>query len=190
MTRFTDLLSQGSLRSDGFANEVVRIVSEHIGLLPDLVDALGSDDPSTRGHAADAFEKVSRRHPGEAARFLSLIAKAARFDEVPMVRWHMAMILGHLSVITRTIPRTRPALLAMLGDPSPFVRSWAIASLCVIAKRSAGHSQSIVQAVSGLTSDPSPAVAKRARTAVRALSSPGAALPRTWIKGVGLPPQE
>jgi len=164
-------------------------VSAHLGLLPDLVDALASDDPSIRGHAADALEKISRRHPGEVAPFHSLITKSARTDGVAMVRWHMAMILGHLSVLPRTIPETRRTLLTLLRDPSPFVRSWAITSLCIIAKRSARHTHSIAHALSGLTSDPSPAVAKRAKTAVRALSGPSTTLPRTWIKGPGLSPQ-
>jgi len=168
---FTVLLSEGDLRSDGFANEVVRIVANHLGLLPDLVDALTSDDPSVRGHAADAIEKVSRTHPGEVAPFLSL-TRSARSDDVPVIRWHMAMVPGHLSVIPLTSPKAGRTLLALLRDPGPFVRSWAIASLCIIAKRSARYAPSIARAVSGITSNASPAVAKRARTAVHALGQP------------------
>lgn len=64
ITSFTELLALGDLRSDGFANEVVRIVSENLELRPALMEALASGDPVVRGHAADALEKLARQHPG------------------------------------------------------------------------------------------------------------------------------
>ena len=182
MTTFVDLLSSGDLRSDGFSNEVARIVAERPDLLPHLLDALTSTDRSVRGHAADALEKVSRGHPFEVASFLPQVVRTAQTDDVPMVRWHLAMVLGHLAVVPRTIPQARRALRALLRDPSAFVRSWAISSLCIIAKRSPHHAASIIRAVAPLTSDPSAAVAKRAQTAIRLLANPHTALPRTWIK--------
>jgi HEAT repeat protein len=182
MTRFTDMLAVGDLRSDGLANEVTDIVSGSPDLLPDLVDALRSSNGSVRGHAADALEKVTRSDPASVEPFLPVLLRRARRDEVPMVRWHLAMLLGHLAALPATIPSTRPALLSLLSDSSPFVRSWAITSLTIIARRSPRSSPAIVRALAPLTRDASPAVAKRAQLALRVLTDQRLPVPRSWIK--------
>jgi HEAT repeat protein len=182
MNSFTRILSQGDLRSDGLANEVARLVCEHPDLLPDLMEALDSPDSSVRGHAADALEKVSRSYPREVTVFLPRIIRAARNDSVAMVRWHLAMVLGHLSISSEIISRVKETLLSLLEDGSPFVRSWAIASLCIIAKNSPEHAASITRRIAHLTGDSSASVAKRAQIALRVLSNPDTPLPMTWVK--------
>jgi len=182
MNSFTRILSEGDLRSDGFANEVARIVSEQPALLPDLMEALVSSDASVRGHAADALEKVARCCQTEVSVFLPGIIRSARNDSVAMVRWHLAMILGYLSTAPGIVPEAKRTLLALLKDESPFVRSWAVTSLCIIAKNSPSHVDSITKRIASLISDPSAAVAKRAQTALRVLSNPSSPLPKTWVK--------
>jgi len=182
MTDFTTMLSRGDLRSDGLANEVAAVVSSHPETLSDLIDAFASSNDSVRGHAADALEKVARDHPDRLVPFLPFLLRLARNDRVAMVRWHLAMVLGHMSAIPTTVARTTPTLLAMLGDSSPFVRSWAITGLSLIAQLSPRASPAIDRAIARLLLDPSPAVAKRARVALRALSDPGFELPRSWLK--------
>ena len=182
MNGFTRTLSEGDLRSDGFANEVARIVSEQPALLPDLVEALSSSDPSVRGHAADALEKVARIRPREVLAFLTRILSSAVHDEVAMVRWHLAMVLGHLSTVAHDLSGARRTLLSLLKDESAFVRSWAITSLCILARNSPAQARSTAAKIAPLTSDPSPAVAVRARTALRLLSDPRTPLPKGWVK--------
>lgn len=187
MTTFIEMLSMGDLRSDGLANEVAQIVSENPDLLPELIDAFNSSDPAVRGHAADALEKVSRVHPDKVAAFLPLLARLALDDEVAMVRWHLAMVLGHLSADPASVPKAMPTLLALLQDGSPFVRSWAITSLCLIAQEVPDSAATITDAIAPLLSDSSVAVAKRAQTALRALTDPSFQLPSSWIKAVRPP---
>jgi HEAT repeat protein len=186
VTGFSELLSVGDLRSDGLANEVARIVSANPTLLGELVDALRSDDPSVRGHAADALEKVARAHPKHLVPFLAPMIRQAHQDKVPMLRWHLAMLLGHVSVIPATIPAAKRALLTLLHDVSPFVRSWAITSLAIIARRAPRSAGSIARGIAPLASDRSAAVAKRAQTALRVLTDPRVRLPRSWVKGQAL----
>lgn len=181
MSNFNRTLSEGDLRSDGFANEVARIVAEQPALLPDLMEALVSSNPSVRGHAADALEKVSRTRPREVLVFLPRIASSAINDTVAMVRWHLAMVLGHLSNVAPDLSDLEETLLVLLMDESPFVRSWAITSLSIIAKNSPGQVISIAKRIAYLTSDSSPAVSKRARTAIRVLSDAEIPLPKTWV---------
>jgi len=187
MNSFTRTLSEGSLSSDGFANEVARIVIEQPALLPDLIEALLSPNPSVRGHAADALEKVSRTCPHEVVAFLPRIISSAINDNLAMVRWHLAMVLGHLSIVAQDLSEPQQTLLVLLGDDSPFVRSWAITSLCIIAKHSPSQLNSIAKRIAPLTSDSSTAVSKRAQTALRVLSDSDAPLPKTWIKSSYVP---
>ena len=182
MSAFSRILSSGDLRSDGFADEVARIVSEHPDLLPDLVGALAASDPAVRGHAADALEKVSRSYPNEVAAFLPSILRAAQNDPVAMVRWHMAMTLGHLSSLAPVRPEAEQVLLALLKDESTFVKTWAITSLCILAKTDPDRCEAIIQKIAPLAGDPSVAVAKRAQMALRALADPASPLPKGWVK--------
>ena len=182
MNRFEPMLSQGDLTSDGLANECVRIVRSQPQLLPDLVDALASETPAVRGHAADALEKVARTLPREIAAWLPQIVEAGLHDELPMVRWHMAMVLGHLSPVRKTVPTSIRTLLRQLADPSPFVRSWAITSLCRLGRDHPSEQPRIAPRIAKLTADPRPSVAKRARTALRLLMCPEDRPPTSWVK--------
>jgi HEAT repeat protein len=183
MAGFTELLAAGDLRSDGFANEAARIVIDHPETLAELMDALEAADAIVRGHAADALEKVARTRPAALAPWFPRLAAQAQADEVPMVRWHLAMVLGHMTTVMELIPAARQVLLRLLHDESPFVRSWAITGLAIIAMRRPHAGGAIARAIAPLTLDGSAAVAKRAQTAIRALTTPDGRLPRTWVKG-------
>jgi len=182
MNRFEPLLSQGDLTSDGLANEVVRIVGDRPQFLPDLVEMLAGETRAVRGHAADALEKVARKHPVEVAAWTPQIVEAAQSDDVPVVRWHMAMVLGHLSVVPAAVPTAVQTLCKQLADPSPFVRSWAITSLCRLGRDHPDQRGRILPRLVQLMRDPRPSVAKRAQTAVRLLSHPETRLPASWVK--------
>jgi len=182
MNRFEPMLSQGDLTSDGLADEVVQIVRARPELLPDLVDALASETPAIRGHAADALEKLARTLPQEVAAWLPRIVDAGLQDELPMVRWHMAMVLGHLSPVRGTVATSIRTLFRQLADPSPFVRSWAITSLCRLGRDHPSEHRRIAPRIAKLTTDPRPSVAKRARTALRLLMHPEDRMPMSSVK--------
>ncbi len=181
-TTFKRWLSLGDLRSDGQANEVADLVTRQPELLPDLIDALRSGDPATRGHAADALEKVARSHPNELVPSLPLLIHAATQDEVGMVRWHLAMVLGHTAMYSETVGSARDALLGLLSDQNALVRSWAITSLCIISRLHPEHTPQIVEAISRMRRDRSAAVAKRARRAAELMTIPSLPFPKGWIK--------
>jgi siroheme synthase len=182
LTTFKRWLSLGDLRSDGQANEVADLVTRQPELLPDLIDALKSGDPATRGHAADALEKVARSNPNEIVPSLPSLIGAATQDEVGMVRWHLAMILGHTAIYSETVRSAKDTLLELLSDQNALVRSWAITSLCIISRLHPEHTPQIVEAVTRMRRDRSAAVAKRARKAVELMTIPSLPFPRGWIK--------
>ena len=183
MSTILEWLAIGDLTFDGQANEVVALVNENIRLLPDLVDALTNPSDVIRGHAEDALEKVARQHPETVAGHLSALLHTAQNDPVPMVRWHIAMTLGHLAASPKHKDDIADTLLALLHDKSVFVQSWAISSLCVLARLHPEHAAEITQAIADLSNSPSSAVRSRVRKALTILTDPKASFPKGWIKG-------
>lgn len=182
MNTILDWLAIGNLTTDGQANEVAGLVSENLQLLPDLVAALGNPSDVIRGHAADALEKVARQHPETVAGHLPILLNAARHDPVPMVRWHLAMTLGHLAGTPEYKDEIADTLLALLRDRSVFVQSWAVTSLCIVARLHPGHAPRITQKIADLSRSPSTAIRTRARKAITILTNPEAPFPKGWIK--------
>ena len=182
MNTILDWLAIGDLTSDGQADEVAALVSENIQLLPDLIDALNNSNNVVRGHAADALEKIARRHPHVVAAHLPVLLVASRKDPVPMVRWHLAMVLGHLATVIQDGNEVVETLAGLLGDESTFVQSWAIASLCIFARLHPAFAPRITQDISDLSRSSSAAVRTRVRVALAVLADPAAPFPKGWIK--------
>ena len=99
-----------------------------------------------------------------------------------IVRWPLARLHVYASVIPETLSKAALSLVALLNDPNAHLRSMAITSLAVIVLRASPYYQIAVNAISPLTLDRNPAVAKRARTALRSLTDPSFELPRLWVK--------
>jgi len=87
-----------------------------------------------RGHAADALEKTARSHPEWVLEYLPALRRAAIADPVAMVRWHLAMVFGHLAGFSETRGPSCQTLEQLLHDRSATVRSWAVTSLCIIGR--------------------------------------------------------
>ncbi len=182
MSQFSRWLSGGDLRSDGRAPEIAEIVLQDRSLLEDLLGCLDSDDAVVRGRAADAVERVARLNPGwllgEMPRLLSL----ARSDPVPMVRWHMAMILGYLAVYPEWADALAEVLLELLQDDSVFVRSWAIVSACILARWYPERADEITDQITHLQHDKSIAVRSKVRKALSLLVASDLPFPKGWLK--------
>ncbi len=180
-----DMLSGGDLRSDGQANEVVREVLAHPQLLELLLDGLESPDDVVRGHTADALEKVSRSRPELLMPRSSQLLQQAIDDGVAVVRWHLAMVLGTLAALGHRTDEIVAVLLELLADRSAFVRSWAIASLSIIAREHPHLKGEIIPPIGALRSDRRIAVRTRAEKALAALEG-RTAMPPGWVKCAAL----
>ncbi|MEJ2266455.1 MAG: HEAT repeat domain-containing protein [Anaerolineales bacterium] len=182
MNQVLQWLSGGDLRSDGVSNEVVKFVLANRGVFADLYEGLSAPDDVVRGRTADALEKIARSQPEWVENHIPALVKVARRDEVPMVRFHLAMTLGHLAIYQDHIDEISQALLDLLQDDSVFVKSWAIASLCIVGRLYPDKRETIVQRISALQSDNSPAVRTRVRKALPVLTNEMAVFPKGWIK--------
>jgi hypothetical protein len=182
MNQLLTWLAEGNLASDGLANEVVRLVSADLDLLPDLVEGLHASDAALRGHTADALEKLARSYPEAVLRFLPDLTRAATQDRVPMVRWHMAMTLGHLSVFPDRVPELADTLFFLLQDGSVSARCWAIVSLCILARQYPQLVERSVAAIVPLSDSASAALRAKVGAALPLLTNPGAPFPKGWVK--------
>ena len=182
MSQLLGWLSGGDLRSDGMANEAAEFVLQNPDLLDELFAGLRESDDVIRGRTADALEKVARARPDLLVDRLGELIAVVESDKLPMVRWHVAMILGHLACYEEVVDQVTPTLLGLLEDGSVFVRSWAIVSLCIIGRKYPGWNEQIVNQVGPLQADPSVAIRSKARKAVKLLTDETVSFPGGWIK--------
>jgi hypothetical protein len=135
-----------------------------------------------RGRVADALEKLARVRPDLLADRLPELKRIAEQDEVSMVRFHLVMLIGHLACDEDQVGEITLALLAALKDPGAFVKSWAIASLCIVGRVYPSQQASIAAEIAGLLGDPSIAVRTRARKALELLTNESLPFPLGWVK--------
>ena len=182
MNQMLEWLKSGNLTSDGLSNEVVRFVKADLNLLDDLVEGLIDDDDVVRGHTADALEKLARSYPERVKKYLPVLIQTAEEDNVPMVRWHIAMIFGYLSVFQDQADEITDALIDLLSDQSVFTQSWAIVSLCIVARLYPAKADQIVNAIAPLKASNSVAIRSKARNALPILTNEQVSFPKGWIK--------
>jgi len=174
------------LRSDGMAGEVARWVLGSRPLLEELLLGLGDPNEVIRGRTADALEKISRDRPEWLAPSLRILVRAAKLDPVPMVRWHVAMILTNLTGFQECVGSAATALVHLLNDESAFVRSWALTGLCMVGRAYARRRPAILRRLASLQNDKSIAVRVRATKAVALLLNDHLPMPAGWIKSRSL----
>ncbi len=175
-------LAGGDLRSDGAAGQAAEAVLTNEGLMPDLAEGRSSADEVVRGRTMDAFEKVARTRPDLVLPYLPQVLKLIQTEKTMLARMHAAMLFGHLAVYGEVIPRVLPALLGMLDEAAVFTRSWAITSLCIIARKKPQYHAQIVTRIHKLRDDPSAALRTRVRYAMEILNDSCKPFPKGWIK--------
>jgi len=116
-------LGGGDLRSDGRANEVAEEVIRNPHLLNKLVEGLDEPDDVIRARTAHALEKISRTNPEMLKELVPRFIKLSSQDKVPMVKWHLAMIFGNITLSEKETDEVISALFHLLKDESVFVKS-------------------------------------------------------------------
>ncbi|MGD8864318.1 MAG: hypothetical protein PVI81_01880 [Anaerolineales bacterium] len=182
MSSILDWLRGGDLRSDGAANSVVDAVGNDLTLIPELMYGLSDESDVVRGRAADALEKVARNHPEALLPHLEEITREMNQSQVPMVKWHLAMLLGHLIPLGEKLDTICTALINRLADDSVFTVSWSIVSLCILARSNPAYSQTALRSIRALNSHPSKAVRAKVRYAIPLLTNPTTKFPSGWVK--------
>ena len=176
------MLTGGDLRSDGAADQVAEIVLENPDLFDDLFDGIDVEQDLIRGRAAHSLEKVSRVRPEMFLPHIDQLLEIARCENLPMARWHYAMIFTNLAVFPDLIGRLLPLLFEMLEDESVFVKSWAISGLTVCARLYPEHTDKITKSIASHKDDKSIAIRSKVRNAMTCLLTPTQPLSKGWVK--------
>jgi HEAT repeat protein len=184
MNKLLEMLSGGDLRSDVRGNEVADEVLSHPHLFSDLVEGLSAPNDVVRARTAHALERVSRRRPKMLLKLLPRLMQMSLDDPVPMVRWHLVMILGNLPLPAEGVTRVVSTLMRMLEDESAFVRSWSIASLTILGLRHETQRRAVADAMRLLQNDERASVRNRAGRALGVLLH-GEPMPAGWVKSSG-----
>jgi HEAT repeat protein len=182
MNQLLQWLTGGDLRSDGSANEVADLVCTNPPLLNDLLMGLHQADDVVRARTTHALERISRSKPEMLVGHLAKLEQIAHSDQVPTVRWHIAMLLGNMAALRKLASPVGSVLLEMLADPSVFVKSWVISSLCIVGRKYPTQREQIIQGLIPLQKNHSPAVRSRASKATQLLLNDNLPMPAGWVK--------
>ena len=174
-------LAEGDLTNDGRSDEVVALVKDIPAVFEDVFDCLKSPNLVVRGHAADALEKIGRDQPELFLPFIDQILTTIENATLPMVQWHLAMLLGHLAVYPEYHQRFADALIPLVAHGQSFTQSWAITSLTILARLSPELQPEAMQAISDCRGGGSAALRKRAEKALATLVE-GSPLIKGWVK--------
>ncbi len=172
-TSLHQMLSEGDPRSLGRTEEVIQKVLKKPQLLDELFTCLFSEDEIVRMRAGDALEKVCRVHPGWLQPFIpQLLTEVFHIDQ-PSVQWHLAQMLGELTLTDKEREAAIKLLTHNLQDTSV---DWIVAgySMETLAQFVAnGHLQAniLIPLLQLQQSHHSKAVAKRATKILAQLSN-------------------
>jgi hypothetical protein len=101
------LMVGGKSNSLGRTNEVIELVLNDRARLEELYGCLFHEDAWLRMRAADALEKICRRHSDWLVPYIDRFLGDFSTSIQPSIQWHLAQILGE---VTLTDPQKRTAV--------------------------------------------------------------------------------
>ncbi len=96
---FAEILAVGGKSNSlGRANEVIGLVLNEKGRLNELYPCLSSEDAWVRMRAADALEKICRKHPDWLLPYVNKLQKDLAASSQPSIQWHLAQIYSQVDL--------------------------------------------------------------------------------------------
>jgi len=139
------------------------MVSKNPSLFPKLISGLWSEDPLVRMRAADAAEKVTRKHPEwlqpYKKEFLGLMAEANEQE----LRWHLAAMLPRLALTAKEQQRAISLLTSYLIDRSSIVKTFALQGLADLAAQDPSIRATVTETLRQAARNGTPAMKARSR---------------------------
>lgn len=157
------LLEGSDRRSIGRADQVAAIVAKSLRLFPKLIAGLWSADPLIRMRAADASEKVTRKHPELLIPYkkelLGLMTEATEQE----LRWHLAVMVPRLPLNAKEQQLAISSLNIYLDDRSSIVKTFALQGLADLAQGDPTIQPTVVEILRDATRNGTPAMKARSR---------------------------
>jgi hypothetical protein len=151
-------------------------------LLEDLLAGLTVEDEVVRGRAADAIEHIARQLPEEILPHYDLITHVFASDPIPMVRWHLAMVIGYIALDVQDPEGASNLISDRLSDTSVFVVSWAIVSLCIYARLYPDLRERMLNQLAAVGASESIAIRSKVQKALHLLCDEMEPFPKGWVK--------
>lgn len=157
------LLVGGDRRSIGQADRVAKMVSDDIPLFPELIAGLWSENPLVRMRAADATEKITRKHrellQPYRKELLGLMAEAQEQE----LRWHLAVMVPRLLLNAKERQAAVSLLEGYLEDRSSIVKTFALQGLADMAEADSSFREKVVEILGEAARKGTPAMKARSR---------------------------
>jgi len=139
------------------------MVSKDPKLFPNLVGGLWSEDPLVRMRAADATEKVTRKHPDLLQPHKNaLLGLMAEVNEQEL-RWHLAAMVPRLALNVKERQRAVSLLTSYLDDRSSIVKTFALQALADFAAQDHNIRPSVMETLRQAMRNGTPAMKARSR---------------------------
>ena len=157
------LLGGGDRRTIGHADQVAAMVANDPELFPELIAGLWSEDPLVRMRAADAAEKVTRKHrellQPYKKELLGLMTEAQEQE----LRWHLAVMVPRLLLNAKEQQAAMSSLHGYLEDRSSIVKAFALQGLADLAQAEPSFRPRVVEILREATRKGTPAMKARSR---------------------------
>lgn len=162
MGDIVDKLKGGDLRSIGRANEVAEEVFNNPNLFDDLFKGINNEDPVVRMRAADAVEKVTKRHTEYLIPYKTVLFGQTAGLKQQEICWHVAQLIPRLILDENEKRAAVEILFEYLEDQSRIVQTNALQALIDLAMRDAVLLPRVMAVVERFSQAGSAAVKNRA----------------------------
>jgi hypothetical protein len=164
------LLKGGDRRMIGHSDRVAAMVSNDAKLFPKLMAGLWSADPLVRMRAADAAEKVTRKHPELLKPYKKEVLGLMSEAQEQELRWHLAVMVPRLLLNAKEQRAAMSILISYLEDRSSILKSFALQGLAELAQAEPGFQSRVVEILREATRKGTPAMKARSRKLLSQLS--------------------
>ncbi len=114
---FTEMLAVGGKSNSlGRVSEVIELVLKDKSQLDELYNCLFESDEWVRMRAGDALEKVCREHPDWLQPYVDRLLSEVASVQQASVQWHLAQMLGEISLTPTEIKRAAALLKSYLKN--------------------------------------------------------------------------
>jgi len=121
------------------------MVSSDLGRFPDLLAGLWSADPLVRMRAADAAEKITRRHRELLHPYKKELLGLMTETQQQELRWHLAVMIPRLMLSAKKRQVAIGSLNSYLEDRSSMVKTFALQGLTDLAHNDPGIRPEVIE---------------------------------------------
>jgi hypothetical protein len=157
------LLQGGDRRAIGRSDQVAEMVSGDAKLFPKLITGLWSAGALVRMRAADAAEKVTRKHRELLQPYKDELLGLMTEAQEQELRWHLAILLPRLELNARERQVAISSLHAYLEDRSSVVKTFALQGLVDLVQDEPGIRSRVLDILRQATGHGTPAMKARSR---------------------------